>query len=265
MNKKNYHFILGASDPEMEAIESLLKEHGCSFDYATTGCVRVHPGNAYGLLEFEVLFKDPRLAQAQAVVVENNTPMRGWSNREVIVVDHHRPGDPGYGKGPDQYWEASSIGQVCALLGIEPDHHLRLVAAADHCLGAAYRGQCPGVDPDDLMEWRTASRAAFQKRSVDAVLADVAAAREILKSHQIGGLADLTEHDHIPELPEAAVREGICFISKIKDRDGRSKIVCQVGSPDQIQYFLEHYAPESGLIDTYGDPARGFAGGYLKD
>jgi hypothetical protein len=24
-----------------------------------------------------------------------------------------------------------------------------LAAAADHCLTAAYRGECPGVDPDD--------------------------------------------------------------------------------------------------------------------
>src|SRR5690606_4181877 len=27
-------------------------------------------------------------------------------------------------------------------------------AAADHCLAAAYRGECPGIDPNALMRWR---------------------------------------------------------------------------------------------------------------
>jgi hypothetical protein len=67
----------------------------------------------------------------------------------------------------------------------------------------------------------------------------------------------------IPELPEAAVREGICFLSVVTDRDSRKKVVCQSGSPDQIRAFLDNWAPAHGLIDTYGDPARGFAGGYL--
>ena len=39
-------------------------------------------------------------------------------------------------------------------------------AAADHCLGAAYQGLCPGVDPDELMQWRVESRAKFQDREV---------------------------------------------------------------------------------------------------
>src|SRR5690606_42081711 len=44
-----------------------------------------------------------------------------------------------------------------------PDRYV-LAAAADHCLAAAYRGECPGVDPDALMRWRVESRAAFQGR-----------------------------------------------------------------------------------------------------
>src|SRR5690606_22285652 len=45
-------------------------------------------------------------------------------------------------------------------------------AAADHCLAAAYRGECPGVDPDALMRWRVAVRAAHQGRPVDELLDD---------------------------------------------------------------------------------------------
>lgn len=30
---------------------------------------------------------------------------------------------------------------------------LVLAAAADHCIGAAYLGECPGVDPDEIKRW----------------------------------------------------------------------------------------------------------------
>src|SRR5690606_28418019 len=122
-------------------------------------------------------------------------------------------------------------------------------AAADHCLEAAYRGRCPGVDPDALMRWRAESRAAFQGRSVEAVLADITAARERLQEvtsahcdpayHRYvldGGVyvADL-RGEHIPELPEAAAREGIPFLASVKERDGREKVVLQAASPALVE------------------------------
>ena len=66
----------------------------------------------------------------------------------------------------------------------------------------------------------------------------------------------------IPELPEAAAREGIPFTAKVKDRDGREKVVLQAASPELVRRFL---AGEiiTGLTGLYGDPARGFAGGYV--
>lgn len=164
---------------------------------------------------------------------------------------------------------------------------LVMAAAADHCLAAAYRGECPGVDPDELMRWRVASRAAFQGRPESEVLADVQRAREALRGACLEFLnaidsygtcrgcgadvsddyctcprfADLREQ-HIPELPEASAREGICFIASGLERDGRVKVVCQSGTPEQIQAFMEVWAPANGLAGIYGDPARGFAGGY---
>src|SRR5690606_1931199 len=38
-----------------------------------------------------------------------------WSG-VVVKIDHHRPGDPGYGQPPSKFLEASSIGQVIAVL-----------------------------------------------------------------------------------------------------------------------------------------------------
>lgn len=58
-----------------------------------------------------------------------------------------------YGDGwayhPDRGWR---LGQGDTALYAPAD--VILVAAADHCLAAAYRGECPGVDPDTLMQWR---------------------------------------------------------------------------------------------------------------
>ena len=123
---------------------------------------------------------------------------------------------------------------------------LVLAAAADHCLAAAYAGQCPGVDPAALAAWRDASRAAFQQRSVEAVRADREAAERIVAraewrpmGHAIvacnyhgGGpwyegcgcdepgqapiaVADLRSLGAVPELPEAAARLGRAVLYRL--------------------------------------------------
>jgi hypothetical protein len=74
--------------------------------------------------------------------------------------------------------------------------------------------------------------------------------------------ADLRGRD-IPELPEAACREGTAFLATQRDRDGREKVVLQAAGPDLVRRFLAgEIVP--GLIDYYGDPERGFAGGYVR-
>lgn len=266
-------WILGASDPEMEEIEKLLKSAGERVLYAALDGRRVDAGTAY---------------KANVVVDGQGIPV-AFPNGEVFLVecfdrpvdaaatirriDHHRVGDPGYGQPPENYWPASSLGQVAGALGLGMDltgqTHYKYVAAADHCLAAAYRGRCPGVSPDDLMAWRVASRARFQGRLVEDVLRDVEAAREALRSAPkvalVGGsspVADLRGRE-IPELPEAAAREGIAFLGTPRPgKDGRRKIVLQAASPEQVRAFLESWAPAQGLRELYGDPARGLAGGY---
>lgn len=172
----------------------------------------------------------------------------GWE----VVTDGHRQPEGSH------YW-ASLIPQ-----------EIVFTASADHCLGAAYRGECPGVEPEDLMQWRVESRAAFQCRSVQDVLADVSAAREALRrAPEVTLNGFLTAKDlrgqHVPELPEASARESTCFVATgLRGRDGRTKIVCQSGSPAQILAFMEEWAPKQGIIGIYGDPERGFAGGYLS-
>ncbi len=63
------------------------------------------------------------------------------------------------------------------------------------------------------------------------------------------------------EFIEAAVREGMAFLSTVKDRDGREKVVLMSAPPKAIEYFL---ANPMGSGETYGSPARGYAGVYIS-
>jgi hypothetical protein len=158
-----------------------------------------------------------------------------------------------------------------------------LAAAADHCLAAAYRDECPGVNPDALMRWRAATRAAFQGRSEEAVLADVEAARDWLRvaprlcpacagqqqrtasdcPHGDTWVADLRGRN-IPEIPEAAARDGVAFLGTPPPKAGnRQQVVLQAAGEEHLAAWPAWAAAE-GLVDLYGgDPARGFAGGYV--
>lgn len=333
--------VLGAdSDSEMIQIERRLRAAGEIVAYATIQGSRVHPGNAYRATGWTFFPWSPIVGEAffddggQIVFVECFVAGSGPAFERPTIIDHHRPGDPGYGRPPEEYWEASSLGQVCALLGVQPIKRELLIAAADHCLEAAYRGRCPGVDPDELMRWRAESRAAFQKRPVEDVLADVEAARKRLRDaptlprhrhgypipwvarcqvrrrvyaavhggehdpegsivfdgppvEYTGGLGAFDEGDchpsrwweidgadprphhflrdlrgqHVPELPEAAAREGIPFLATVQDKDGRVKTVLQAAPPELVRRFMAGELV-TGLKEVYGDPARGFAGGY---
>src|SRR5579872_2101848 len=105
-------FVLGADDPEMRRIEALIKETGHQVWYATKDSRRCHPGNAY--LADEVMWDEyQQLVLVECQPVHQPNPLR---RDDVIRVDHHRQGDPGYGLPPEQFWQASSLGQIYALL-----------------------------------------------------------------------------------------------------------------------------------------------------
>jgi len=332
-------WILGAPDPEMTVIEDLLRACGERVEYALVRGERVSPAEAYRAR----LSRSANLRDVTEVyLVECDLVGNEIAHVDSVHrIDHHRPGDAGYGRPPSDYFAASSIGQVVSALGLAilygyrenavriladeeggraietswsgvgdipaagggvfrsvlpgaqewpygkwglwdgvdlPAHmgldgidasEVLMTAAADHCLAAAYRGECPGVDPDALMRWRVETRAKHQGRAVEDILADVEKARAILRAapdmHLGNGqtVADLRDLK-IPELPEAAVRDGRAYLATVTDRDGRKKIV--IGghtTPLTVRAFLETWAPSQGLVDLYGDPARGFAGGYL--
>lgn len=291
-------FILGAPDPEMAAIEAVVRAAGHPVRYATHGGARVRPETAYKADPIDVgdivaLAVIAVLVECQPAYVIDSSCTVEPMPRDVpcVTIDHHRPGDPGFGRPPAEFLSASSLGQVLLLLAHEcgyeqtaftlvgpadakiwhlsawtdgrgnrvggsTGYHVRpehvLCAAADHCLAAAYRGECPGVDPEALMAWRAESRAEFQKRTVAAVLADVERAREVLRTAPRASLAGVEYaviHGSVPELPEAAAREGVPFEAHL---DG--KTVLQAAPAELVAAWM---AAHHG---AYGDPARGFAG-----
>jgi hypothetical protein len=328
-------WVLGADDPEMSVIEQLLRACGETVVYATIGGHRVHPGDAHraDMPYFKGIYRVYVVECAWLGMGD------GTQDDDPIRIDHHRPGDPGYGVPPAEFLRGSSLGQVIeelARLGVLtwpigplmsgnpagtlavahhqgnmadplisfvttsepdsdfPDSHLTriipsdllLVAAADHCLAAAYAGLCPGVDVEVFGDWRIATRAVHQFRGRDEVLADVLLAQERIRrapSVSLDGVsvaaklregyppscasallvADL-RGEEIPELPEAACRLGVAYLATPKPGpDGRRKVVLQCATAEQLAAWPA-WAAENGIIDCYGgDPARGFAGGYL--
>lgn len=261
-------FVLGAADPEMNAIERLLTGAHVPHVRARVDGKRVYPANAYqATLPGTARAVLARRGIAYLVECVDHAPPH------ASRIDHHRAGDPGYGQPPARYWQASSIGQTVHALtqdlgiAVAVTPEMRLIAAGDHCLGAAYRGACPGIDPDALLRWHVASRAAFERRPGNAVLADIEASRAALRAAPRVELAagtavaDMRARAY-PELPIAAAREGQCCLSAITARDGRTKIGCLAGTPTEVSAFMLAWAPAHHLVDIYGDTARGFAGGY---
>ncbi|MCW5941103.1 MAG: hypothetical protein KIS66_02655 [Fimbriimonadaceae bacterium] len=251
--------VLGGADPEMGTIERLARHFGMPVVQATCQGKPVHAGNAYRA--------DPLVGNLLWVEC---APPGGWAH-----ADHHRAGDHGFGAAPEWFWDAGSLGQFLQMAvdswtpldlvdlpsGLTAED-LRGMAAADHCLRAAYAGACPGVTPESLRRMRVGQKAAQQGTSREAIEASIERAIQALReATAIEGLADL-RGVHVPELPEAQAISGIGFVATIDDPDGRTKVVVQSGDSGTLRRFLAgEILPE--LVGRYGDPVRGFAGAYL--
>lgn len=105
-------FVLGTADPEMHAIEELLAAFRVPFVHAVVGKKHVYPANAYQAS----MPPAGRVAMQRGAVVYL-VECIGNAPRSAHRIDHHRPGDTGYGKAPGEFWTASSLGQTVAALG----------------------------------------------------------------------------------------------------------------------------------------------------
>lgn len=247
-------FVLGAADPEMREIASVLKAAKERYVYACKGEDRIHPGTAY---QAENL--SHRVSRrARLIFVE--CAVKGYPR--IDVVDHHNIGDPGYACGPSDYLLGSSLGQVLAILGQTPTELQRIICAADHCPTAAYQGLCPGVPVEAFANWRCASKAEFKGVSFEEIKSRLDAQYELLKVADrinIAGTDVLWMPVSSDELPDASARYGMPVMYRMVDRDGRNK----AGILNAPAHVIEAWMKDCDLTDVYGNPNRGYAGGYF--
>lgn len=260
-------FLLGADDPEMQAMERILTAHKIPFSYASVRKCRAQPGNAYRVDTVTILHEH------QLVVIECAFDVMPDS---TIVIDHHRPGDPGFALGPDRFWEASSIGQLHKLLRIEPTRHAIVMAAFDHCFAAAVQGGCEGVSNKEVIHLRLVelssqtgvSGADIWKRVI-AFRKMVAQAPELIIGGQV--VKDL-RGEYLGEgysldyltAQLAVVMEGHAALLRHRDavRAAEKCTITGHAAASTIEAFMNTWAPSQGLERIFGVPDRGYAGGY---
>lgn len=261
MNARKVVFALGSLDPEMRAIRWMLANAGYRYAYANRFGRRCNSGNAYNADELTKQVKDDQ----QIVWVECRS--QAFVAGRDIIADHHNEGDPGYSATPDQFWEGSSIGQVANLIGCcRPE--LRLIAASDHCLSAAMRGQCKGIDPDELMSWRITARAAMgdmQPWLLKRMITRAVDRLDSLPRIEFGGMQIVDgSFDATPELRDAAAVAGVPIITTRKNAAGNVKVGLYGAPPDVVTGWMTAMRDSSFVDHTYGNPNREYAGAVLS-
>lgn len=270
MNRNIY--ILGVNDVEMQAIEGLLAEKKIAVAYAAApgrdgNIARCHPGNA-GKFTDIISSNGEKISvnKFDQVVLVECSPVEGVSLPQVTVVDHHKPGDPGFPMGPAEFEAGSSLGQIAQLLGVSLTKEQLVIAAADHCLTAAYQGECPGVTQEDVLSVRLPELQARHRMSEKDVRKEISKAIELLENPKetvtLGNqeIPDFRRKGILPFMVEAGTMTGKAFLAHVDSRPGFEKKVMINGNAAAVSDFLKN-AANLGIVDTYGNPNRGFAGG----
>lgn len=306
-------FILGAQDPEMDCVEQGLRALGLEVAHATThvfgvGHQRVTAAQAYGgarVAGYHYHRHLMILVECADVYAAHSDPevapgaLRSTEAHPHILVDHHHPGDPGYGVVAASAVEAadlSSLGQLARLLSrlvaggfipqplsgvygpfeVRVDGHVHLTAAgmvvgaldhspvvacADPSFGAACRAEMA----------RREGVTEQQLRAAQAALAEAPG--------RFHGAVDLThlappaeaggrDAGAIPGLRVALMDAGtypggaVALVRRAARDGGGLKVVVMGRGGDAAEAILAGELPP-GLKpdgDAYGVPARGFAG-----
>lgn len=296
--------IFGGEDHEEQAARKVCKSLGVVTATATIGGKPCHAGNAYDAdgndLEPTAMPHEVVLFECGDGAANGHGLTTHWGNDDtppgavypktfpvVAKCDHHRPGDYGYGMGPEKFWEASSIGQLCALLGVPPTEELLMVAAGDHCPAAAYRGLCPGIDAQQFKTHRIKQMEVITEcpgididgnlgatgfhsnlPEVEKAINFATALLLVAPDSQFEGVKDLRQYGRVDQLPEAALIAGLAYLSQIPDTDREGnptgKVKVNLGgdnSPETVASVMEWLNTlPSGDAPAYGVPSRGFAG-----
>jgi hypothetical protein len=272
--------ILGAKDPEMDCIEKLLTERGIQWVHAIAkNGDRVHAGNAY-TADAVITFLNKQYPPT-AIFIEC-----AFDN---LRFDHHNPNDDGYGKSPELFWQASSIGQLWAFLYPDqtiadvPKEMLR-VAAMDHCFNAAIQGLCPNVSKEEVLETKiqeiakaTGARESMVLEAIEkwtVLLQETDVLTDIYCDDQVGIIAGkkvflVKKHTGVGyslsylTAQTAATLEGYTIIIRVKDTADAlcdRLMLCGNVTEEMAKEFMEKNP--LNLKRVFGNPSRGYAGGY---
>ena len=293
----NTTFVLGAADPEMETIKKALVSVYKSYDIkpnlaqAMLNDKPVTPATAYKSSRSEYIDKDIAcyitrkengyfgINDTDVAFIECLIPEVGKSSN--YVVDHHNPGDPGYGGKPETYWESSSIGQVYNLL-LENGADVavldeafgklrKYVAASDHCPSHAFKGLCPGIDTHLLLHMRAADNAKYLGISLESWFERLAVAREELAALPLVetpygtyaiAMDDINFLNHASLVDGVAVEYRMTPNPKVAQADPRTKVGLLGAEPDLIRYWMD--IAKDFYEDVYGSPERGYCGAYVR-
>lgn len=248
-------FVLGAADHEMAEIYAVLEKEKVPYGKALYQGRPVNSRTAY--LADGVSFKNQLVAADNAYWVETvlqGTPLRRF--------DHHNEGDAGFSVSPSEYLKGSSLGQVLTFLNKTPTATQKMIAAADHCLGAAYQGLCPEVDPDELLYLRGVMFANYRQCSVGDIMTAISDAITWAKENFKEGRVLSMEPALRPNmLAEACAYLGYPLEYCDITWEGKVKHMLKGGSPEQIHQFMSVQEEKGHTV--YGNPYRGYAGAYL--
>ena len=299
----NTLFVLGAHDPEMAKIESILRLLGYQFVYALDGEKRSIVSSAYSSTHFNVF-------NLNIVYIECDSI---YDNDKMVFLDHHKEGDYGYLLDYNDFIEASSLGQffkyilihdfyyVVSILNLKVDSFKRsykevmyfnndnwyldtkegtviipedivLLSGIDHCLSDAYKGKCKGIDKDLLFEIRISQLSSNLNMNIEDIKELVN--KYIKKLNYYCGAKDILnlldynvgEGFYSHEyliLREVAIYKDIPIAIKQKDND-LEKLMFLSLNKIQVEEILENeYFNNIKLKKVFGVPVRGYAGGFI--
>lgn len=159
-----------------------------------------------------------------------------------------------------------STGDSVWLSGAINQEH-RLAAASSHCLQAAYRGECPKIDPDALFRFRIKRRSDIEKVDRDNLTLIIEDTINRLQVHFImqdfPSIIDLKEAPlgSFPELREAAARFGksvevIDPQTLLPDAQPAIKLIGS-NKPEVVAEWVDNMKRQGFEINS--DPFRGYA------
>ena len=294
MKKRIVIVVLGAKDPEMDRIAEISqKKEGVIVVHAMKDGILVNPANAYEANEDSLVLymKKGALMEniKQVIFVECNMPALNFIiDKRFMHADHHRPGDTGFSFGPNDFWKASSLGQVYELLNLQnPTSRDNILAAMDHCFNAAANGKCVGVSLEQVLELKFAGIAqetgntvqdiqvytrrvveSFGLRWVQDIYPDIFISREIIiKDTLVYVIPDRGVGYNVKYLcaqVAAVIREiPVLIHSHLMEGDLGKFHLCGNASKELVEFFMNYWAQEIGLEKVYGNPDRGYAGAYI--